>query len=274
MGEQYLICTDLDRTLIPNGEPDEAPDAAGRFLALVADPNIRLAFVSGRHRELIEQAIEEYALPPPDFVIGDVGTSIYRVTQAGEWRLMEAWQSRIAGDWNGHECPDVLSWLDSVEELHAQEPDKQNRFKASFYHDAEIDTAALSKRVEALLEGRGVRPRLIWSRDDLSGEGLLDVLPARASKFGAIDALMAAEGIPASQVVFCGDSGNDLDVLVSPLRAVLVGNADEVVRREAVRRAARAGQAHRLFLARGNYRTGMLEGITYYFPELARAGQA
>ncbi|NNJ94540.1 MAG: haloacid dehalogenase, partial [Halobacteria archaeon] len=79
MSGPLLICTDLDRTLIPNGPQSESPAARERFSELAARPEVTLAYVSGRHRALIERAIVNYRLPLPDFVIGDVGTTIYRV---------------------------------------------------------------------------------------------------------------------------------------------------------------------------------------------------
>lgn len=77
MKNARLICTDLDRTLLPNGPQPESATARERFTALVAHPAVTLAYVSGRHRRLVEEAIEHYRLPIPDFVIGDVGTTLY-----------------------------------------------------------------------------------------------------------------------------------------------------------------------------------------------------
>ncbi len=71
-----LLCTDLDRTLIPNGAQPESPQARGRFNGLVRQPHITLVFVTGRDRGLVEQAIGEYGLPSPEFVIADAGSSI------------------------------------------------------------------------------------------------------------------------------------------------------------------------------------------------------
>ncbi|MGB5475109.1 MAG: HAD family hydrolase, partial [Gammaproteobacteria bacterium] len=85
MPERLLICTDLDRTLLPNGPQSESPQARERFAGLVANPQITLAYVSGRHRALVEQAIFNYRLPVPDFVVGDVGTTIYRVGTEQAW---------------------------------------------------------------------------------------------------------------------------------------------------------------------------------------------
>ena len=67
MQEKYLICTDLDRTLIPNGLDAESPVAERLFAALAARPDVTLAYVSGRHRDLVEEAMTEYQLPLPDF---------------------------------------------------------------------------------------------------------------------------------------------------------------------------------------------------------------
>ncbi|MGA9573722.1 MAG: HAD family hydrolase, partial [Lysobacterales bacterium] len=72
MANRYMVCTDLDRTLIPNGPQSESPAAEGYFSSLVSREEITLVYVSGRHRELVEQAIEQYRIPVPDFVIGDV----------------------------------------------------------------------------------------------------------------------------------------------------------------------------------------------------------
>ena len=79
MPKHILICTDLDRTLLPNGRQPESPGARDHFARLVAHPEVTLAYVSGRHRELVEDAIRDYRLPLPDWVIGDVGTTIYQV---------------------------------------------------------------------------------------------------------------------------------------------------------------------------------------------------
>ena len=75
-------------------------------------------------------------------------------------------------------------------------------------------------------------------------------------------------------MVFCGDSGNDIEVLVSPIRAVLVANAQPQVREEAVRLAAAGGHSDRLYIANGgflgmngNYSAGILEGIEHFHPD-------
>jgi hypothetical protein len=105
--------------------------------------------------------------------------------------------------------------------------------------------------------------------------GLVDVLPQRASKMHAIRYLMDQKGYLKNRVVFCGDSGNDLDVLTSDIQVVLVKNASADVRREARQTVAENGQAETLYVARGgflgmngNYAAGVLEGLVHFAPEV------
>ena len=75
---RYLLCTDLDRTLIANGAQPVSPAAGARFAQLAGREDVTLVYVSGRHRALIEQAIAEYSLPQAAYAIADVGATIYQ----------------------------------------------------------------------------------------------------------------------------------------------------------------------------------------------------
>jgi len=86
--QKILICSDIDRTIIPNGYQEESAPARPVFRQLVEHTDIYLAYVSGRDKKLILDAIEEYYLPMPDYAIGDVGTTLYRVIN-GNWQLSE-----------------------------------------------------------------------------------------------------------------------------------------------------------------------------------------
>ena len=280
MASRYLLCSDLDRTALPNGPAPESAGAASAFAALAGREDVTLAYVSGRHRTLVENAISEYSLPMPDFVLGDVGTTLYRVEENGEWQLEQAWERRIGQDWGAHISSDLLPLLDGIEGLRAQEPEKQNRFKLSFYLHPDRWNDEFAEATHRRLSAANVEARLVWSIDDLTGEGLLDILPRSASKLGAIEALIGIEGYGLENTVFFGDSGNDLDVLASHVPSVLVANARPEVKEQAINMARKAGFADQLYIARGgfmgmngNYRGGILEGITHYHPELRPAGR-
>ncbi|PKM10683.1 MAG: haloacid dehalogenase [Gammaproteobacteria bacterium HGW-Gammaproteobacteria-3] len=272
MTGKILICTDLDRTLLPNGSAPESIRARPFFSALVARPEVVLAYVSGRHKALVEQAIAEYSLPQPDFVIGDVGTSIYQIT-AEVWREWPQWEHEIAPDWAGFEQADLHELLGALPELTLQESAKQNRFKLSYYVPLACDLEHLLAAMRRLLALHSVRAELVYSVDEPLHIGLLDVLPARATKYHAVEFLMRTLGFSIANTVFAGDSGNDLPVLTSPIQSVLVANANSDVRRQASQLARTQATEAALYLARGdflgmngNYSAGILEGVAYYLP--------
>ena len=274
MTDKLLVCTDLDRTLIPNGPQSESPGAREHFARLAAHAEVTLAYVSGRHRALVEKAITNYCLPKPDFVIGDVGTTIYHVGPEQQWIRQGAWEEEIAVDWAGKSHADIKLLLNGVKDLRLQERSKQNRYKLSYYVPLQSNRERLSSIINQRFEEKGIRASLIWSIDEPVGIGLLDILPARASKHHAIHALMRMHGFSYENTVFCGDSGNDLEVLASPIPAVLVANAQPVVREFALQRAETLGCERQLYIAKGgfmgmngNYSAGMLEGIAYYHPQ-------
>jgi hypothetical protein len=164
--------------------------------------------------------------------------------------------------------------LEDIEALRPQERSKQNLFKLSFYVSVEQDNVGLSSIIHQRLESAGVHARLVWSVDEVENTGLLDVLPLRASKLHAIEVLMKQQGYNLDNTVFCGDSGNDMEVLISPVPAVLVANSHEDIRCLAVKLARQAGTEKQLYVAsggflnmNGNYGAGMLEGIAHYYPD-------
>ncbi|HXH65077.1 MAG TPA: HAD-IIB family hydrolase [Mariprofundaceae bacterium] len=266
---RFLLCTDMDRTLIPNGAAPESAGARPLFARLAARPEVTLAYVTGRHRALIEEAIREYRLPQPDFAIADVGSTIYELGH-GAWWQWDEWDQEIDQDWQGKGAGDIHRLLPEMPELTLQEPEKQNRHKLSFYLPLAADARRIREEIGRRLKAAGVRANLIWSVDEQLGIGLLDILPARANKRHAIEFLMRRHGFDHADTVFAGDSGNDLDVLLSPIHAVLVANAGDDVRA-----AARSAPQASLFLARGgylgmngNYSAGILEGLAHYLPDV------
>jgi len=271
--QKILICSDLDRTIIPNGYQEESAYARPVFGRLADHSNIYLAYVSGRDKKLILDAIEEYSLPIPDYAIGDVGTTLYRV-MSGNWQLSNDWSFEIGQDWKGLAWETLSEFFKDMEEIRLQESEKQNQYKLSFYADQHIDHRRLIKNIRVVLAQNGIRASIIWSVDEISANGLLDIIPARANKLHAIQFLMQEEQFPEDRTVFAGDSGNDLDVLTSGLQAILVKNAMDEVRKEAVEKLSDKHMLNRLYLPEGNflglngnYAAGVVEGLFHFFPE-------
>ena len=281
---RLLLCTDLDRTLLPNGAQPESPQARPVFTRLSERPDLTLVYVTGRHNLLVQQAIKCYCLPQPDMVISDVGTKIYDL-RAGDWTTWQDWEEEITPDWAGQTHADLRELFRDLRPLNLQEREKQNTHKVSYYVSLYEDKEKLIQEMDQRLAQRGINASLIWSVDEPAAVGLLDVLPRGATKLHAIEFLRQRLAFALEDTVFAGDSGNDLPVLTSNIPAVLVLNAADTVRAAAKAEAERAGNLDMIYFAKGgfmnmngNYSAGVLEGVAHYRPDvrswLLQSGQA
>ncbi len=269
---RLLLCTDMDRTIIPNGSQPEHPQAREQFRTFCNRPEVALAYVTGRHQALVKQAIREYDLPEPDYVIADVGTKIYRLS-SGCWQELELWKNIIAEDWHGVDGQQIMRSLSSLPALRAQEQSKQSRFKLSYYLPLATPREPLFQAINDRLQQLEVKASLVWSVDEPKQIGLLDILPRQANKLTAIVFLQQQLAYKRQEVIFAGDSGNDLPVLGSPVQAVLVANASAEIKRQARQLSEQNGQNETLYFATddnfflgGNYAAGVLQGVCHFIP--------
>jgi len=274
MKEKLLLCTDLDRTLIPNGTQPESPAARDTFALLATRAGIHLVYVTGRHKTLVQQAIKCYSLPEPDFVISDVGTRMYDLRN-GDWQVWQDWEAEIAADWAGRSQTGLQTLFTDLPALQLQETEKQNTHKLSYYVSLHEDSEALINTMQQRLQKLGVHASLTWSIDEPAGLGLLDVLPGNATKLHAIEFLRERLGYTRSETLFAGDSGNDLPVFISPVPAIVVANTAHEVSDAARKGAEQAGHRDKLYFANGgflgmngNYSAGILEGVAHFKPGL------
>lgn len=270
---QLLVCSDLDRTLIPNGPQEESYGSRGLFRDWVQRDEILVAYVSGRRLDLQLGAIEAYDLPVPDWIVADVGSRIFEFHDDC-WVPVEPWDRLLREEWPPGIHDQVRRILKGEEGFSLQPREAQSEFKVSFHSRPEYQSQVA--KFEELLVKSGISASLVWSVDETTNTGLLDVLPSRASKLHAIRFLLGHSGMGPERVLFAGDSGNDIPVLVSEIPSVLVGNATDEVREAALEEACRFGHEDCLYLARGgflgmngNYSAGLLEGWMHFYPNFA-----
>lgn len=271
---KLLLCTDLDRTLLPNGPQSESSIARNKFRELASRDEVKLVYVSGRDKLLVQQAIKNYQLPEPAFVIADVGSSIYKI-ESGKWHFMQNWDDEISQDWNGKSNKELQLYLKDIKDIRLQEYGKQKPHKLSYYVPIYINHEHLLTTIYEHLLSMNVQTNLVWSVDAASNIGLLDILPASANKKHAIEFLMNEYDFNINETVFAGDSGNDIAVISSSIPSVLVANASDSVKQTAIKKVTANKVVNSLYIAKGdyygmngNYSAGIIEGVAHYIPEI------
>ena len=263
VSDDRILASDLDGTFIPlSGDRQNQVDLRTLELQLRAH-NVTLVFVSGRHFELVEQAIHEFQLPHPNWIICDVGTSIRRRLETGGYEPVvpyEQHQNQIIAPFP---ILTLRERLQTTPGLRLQEEEKQGPFKLSFYAEAaRLDE--LVHGIQKVLVQCQAPYSIIHSVDPFNGDGLIDLLPAGVSKSHALEWWCEYAGARAGSIVFAGDSGNDWAPLTAGYRAILVGNADRQLARQVFIAHRESGTSDHLYLARAPATSGVLEGCRWF----------
>ena len=262
-----ILASDLDRTLLPNGHWNADESAIALFNELTEKHNTLVVYVTGRNLNLTEKAIQQYGVRYPHFLCGDVGTTI-RKYEHGEWHDDEGWVAHVKPSSPRWDAAGIQRAVSEVEGMREQEDEHQNQFKQSYYVDHEKKDSVL-QQVDALIKGK-FDEVIVYSFDSQDGKGLLDFLPNSATKQTALEYVAASFGVLKEEVVFCGDSGNDIFPLTAGFRGVLVRNADDQLL-ENVRHALERDPALQAYFAEGDfmglsgyYTSGVIEGAYHY----------
>jgi len=262
-----ILATDLDRTLLPNGSWPADSGAIDLFNKLTEKHDVLVVYVTGRNLNLAENAIREYNIRYPHVLIGDVGTSIRKYEQ-GDWKPDSGWDAHVKHSSPRWDAETIRSAVIGVDGLTEQEREHCSPFKQSYYVDHDRNEAIL-KAVDKRVKGK-YDEVIVYSFDSQSGKGLLDFLPNSATKQTALEYIADEFGANKTDVVFCGDSGNDVFPLTAGFSGVLVRNADDQLVAN-VKQVSDANPELRVYFAKGSfkglngyYTSGVIEGAYHY----------
>lgn len=231
---EILLATDLDGTLIGD---DEALKNLNNLLSeLMAANSLKLAYVTGRSLESYNQLAASKSLLTPDALVTAVGTEIY-------WSgtdLSYGWPKPV--DWHRES---ILSKLGDLHELIKQPETEQRPYKVSFYLK---DNPKVLDLVRQRLSGDAVD--VLYSHQEY-----LDILPKGINKGGALNHLASHWKIDNSNIVACGDSANDIDMLTIS-KAVVVANAHQELLDW-----VHSDNGPNIYLAKQAYAAGIREGL-------------
>ncbi|MEL7336620.1 MAG: HAD family hydrolase, partial [Planctomycetota bacterium] len=222
-----------------------------------------LIYVTGRNAASAIQAIDESALPAPNALISDLGAAILQATASGQPLTPVNEYSGALGIMSGPVRQYDFGWLDEVPGIERVSIEMQSEFRL-YYECKPEELQAHATEIQSKLDHRGIPYALQSSSDETAGIGRIDIVPEMVNKAFALNWWLQFKRVRAQNVIFCGDSENDLSAFCEQFQTVVVQNAADTIK-EAVRRFhVDHGQSDRLHLATQCNTSGVLEGVRHF----------
>lgn len=237
--KKMVLATDLDGTFLGGSKEDR-----DRFYSWIQRnrSQIGLIFVTGRDPGFITQMVRK-GLPRPDYVVGDVGTTIAEFGEDNLLAPIAALETAIAEAW-GDSGPKVQAALRSVSGIRPQ--------AGSFRHRAsyDLDPARFDRAAIEIIEEMGFDALM-------SDDRFLDVLPKGVSKGPSLLRLLDHLNVNHAQTLVAGDTLNDLSMLTMGLPAVAVGGSEQGL-------IDRVADLDHVLVAKGEGVAGIAEAILHH----------
>jgi sucrose-6F-phosphate phosphohydrolase len=257
-----VLATDLDGTLIPLHDAKENIEDLISLKNKLSHKKISLVFATGRHFESVLEAMQQYPLPMPEWIVCDVGSAIYK-RHENDYKAYKAYEAHLQESAGSIERQTIEKLISGIEGLTLQPEDHQQQFKISYQSAADTVNAHVDE-INARLKEQALPYECMGSLDPFLNRGLLDVMPSGVSKAYALLWLSTHADFRPDEVIYAGDSGNDYAALVSGFRAIIVGNGSEGLVNKASRALSERGLSERLYIAQGRASSGVLEGCQHF----------
>lgn len=210
--KDLVLATDLDGTFLGGSDEERA-----RFYEWIEANRDRvgLIFVTGRDPGFVSDLTRRRGVPKPDYVIGDVGTTIAEMGPDHILAPIEALEAEIKEAWgtNGGAVQAALSQIDGL-----SLQSTGFRYRVSY----DLEPARFDRTAHDIVADLGLDTLISDNR-------FFDVLPKGVSKGPSLLRLLAHVGIENRRTLVAGDTLNDLSMLSLGLPAVAVGGSEDAL---------------------------------------------
>ncbi|MFH1829964.1 MAG: HAD-IIB family hydrolase [Pseudomonadota bacterium] len=222
--------TDMDGTIF-NGKAPPDPHSAAVLHHLTHNltaSNIPVIYVTGRYIGSIRKVIATYGLPTPTYVAAATGTMIYE-RFGDDWKEVNAYTEELRSHWV--ERPDeIFDGIMAKLGVSNWRPRFREELRHIYISGAEGRTYEHQLRINELLIESGLNTvKVVVSGPGNEGFLNYDFVPDNGSKLYA--ARFIAQKLlgfnDLSTILFTGDSGNDVDLLLAAGFATLVRSTEE-----------------------------------------------
>lgn len=233
----YMLATDLDGTLV--GDKVALQNLLHYYDKAL--PDIALVYITGRHYHSAMSLIDSEALPMPDILITDLGTTIYT---SSKLTIDDNWQKKMASKWQPNE---IIKLSKELPSLKRQSLPNTDRISFTVDNDSEV-----VREFGTRLRDNNIAHKLVYSsnRD-------VDILPENSGKGNALVYVLNNFACKDVKVLVAGDSGNDLEMLSLGYPSVVVGNAQSEL--------ANIKSHDKLFKATQNCAAGIQEAWIHFY---------
>ncbi len=207
--KDLVLATDLDGTFLGGSDADRKT-----FYNWIEANRARvgLIFVTGRDPGHITHLTRRKGVPRPDYVVGDVGTTIAEVGSDHLLAPIAELEAAIAEAW-GDSSSKVEASLHRAPGLRLQ--GTAFRYRVSY----EMDPARFEESAKDTVAALGLDTLISDNR-------YFDVLPKGVSKGPSLLRLLTHLGIDNRRCLVAGDTMNDYSMLSMGLNAVAVGGSE------------------------------------------------
>lgn len=233
---KWLFVSDMDDTIL--GDENALENLAENLRAHERD--IVIAYNSSRPCASIRTSLAAHpGIPEPDYIIGALGTEI---EDARSRQIVLDYSQELKSGWDRGAIARIIRDLG----LQPHQDEFQTLLKASY----NLPNHTEYRNVLDQLAANQIQAKVIYS-----GGINLDLIPKNADKGKAVEYLRQRLDLTPGRVVVAGDSGNDLDMFRHNFKGIVVGNADEDLKKLS---------GANIYHANATHANGVLEGLRFW----------